>query len=85
MERLTSRLVEGLKKWNLLGFILFYFLVQVVPSGFRKSLNYLKTKYDDPEIIITENGYADDGRLQDYGRIDYLTVSSADQKKKKML
>lgn len=49
---------------------------QVVPWGFRKSLNYLKKKYGNVEIIITENGYADDGRLEDTDRIEYLAVSS---------
>lgn len=57
--------------------MVFFFLFhpQVVPWGFRKSLNYLKEKYNNPEIIITENGYADDGKLEDTERVEYLAVS----------
>lgn len=47
-----------------------------MPWGFRKSLKYLKEKYNIPEIIITENGYADDGKLDDNERIEYLAVST---------
>ncbi|KAJ8963366.1 hypothetical protein NQ318_018839 [Aromia moschata] len=46
--------------------------IQVVPWSIRKLLNWLKENYNDPEIIITENGYSDDGSsLDDDGRISY--------------
>lgn len=35
-------------------------------------LSWIKDKYDNPEVIITENGWSDDGGLDDLGRIDYL-------------
>ncbi|KAJ8936643.1 hypothetical protein NQ314_012259, partial [Rhamnusium bicolor] len=44
----------------------------IVPWGARKSLNWLKTTYNDPEILITGNGVADDGStIQDYVRINF--------------
>lgn len=45
--------------------------LKVVPWGFRKLLKWIKDQYDDPEIIITENGYADYGQLNDTERINY--------------
>lgn len=47
----------------------------MVPWGLRKLLNWIKTEYDNPVLYITENGFADDGRLNDTGRIDYHRVS----------
>ncbi|XP_037029322.1 myrosinase 1-like [Bradysia coprophila] len=43
-----------------------------VPEGLRGMLNWIKNQYDNPEIIITENGWSDDGELEDTGRIAYL-------------
>lgn len=34
--------------------------------------SWFRREYDDPEIIITENGWSDVGELQDDGRIEYL-------------
>lgn len=34
--------------------------------------SWFKDQYDNPEIIITENGWSDDGELEDTGRIEYL-------------
>ncbi|KAF2881313.1 hypothetical protein ILUMI_24860, partial [Ignelater luminosus] len=45
--------------------------LKVVPWGFRKILNYIKDRYGDMEIYITENGYSDHGELNDLDRIDY--------------
>ena len=47
----------------------------------RKLLNWVKEHYNDPEIIITENGFAIDGEsdltgkdaLNDTQRVEYLT------------
>ena len=43
-----------------------------VPSGLRALLKWIRREYDNPEVIITENGWSDDGQLLDTGRIDYL-------------
>lgn len=48
--------------------------LKVVPWGFRKLLNWIKEKYDNPLVYVTENGYADSGELQDVSRIDYHRV-----------
>ncbi|XP_017775985.1 PREDICTED: myrosinase 1-like [Nicrophorus vespilloides] len=41
------------------------------PWGLRKMLNWIKQNYNNPDIIITENGYSDEGEMNDLGRIDY--------------
>jgi hypothetical protein len=39
-------------------------------------LNYIKNHYGDKwEVVITENGYIDDGEAMDTRRIVYLAVS----------
>lgn len=43
-----------------------------VPEGLRDLLNWIKNEYDNPQVFITENGWSDDGRLEDDGRIEYL-------------
>ena len=43
-----------------------------VPIGLRQLLNWIKTQYDNPEVIITENGWSDDGDIYDIARIEYL-------------
>ncbi|KAI5753327.1 hypothetical protein M8J77_025924 [Diaphorina citri] len=45
--------------------------LKVVPDGFRALLNWIKKEYNNPPVFITENGFSDDGRLDDEGRIDY--------------
>lgn len=49
--------------------------LKVVPWGFRKLLNWIRLEYGNPLIYVTENGYADDGRLEDVDRIYYHSVS----------
>ncbi|MDH3252024.1 MAG: GH1 family beta-glucosidase, partial [Ignavibacteria bacterium] len=49
----------------------------IVPWGCRKLLHWIDTRYDSPEIIITENGCAwddtvEDGAVNDRRRIDFL-------------
>ncbi|KAJ9589712.1 hypothetical protein L9F63_017084, partial [Diploptera punctata] len=39
---------------------------------FGKILNWIKTEYNNPPVFITENGYGDNGELEDVGRINYL-------------
>lgn len=43
-----------------------------VPQGLRDILSWIKNEYNDPEIWITENGWSDEGELEDNGRIEYL-------------
>ncbi|XP_066262699.1 myrosinase 1-like [Euwallacea similis] len=46
-----------------------------VPSGIREMLNWLAKNYDNPPMLITENGWADDnevGDLDDSKRITYV-------------
>ncbi|XP_049765179.1 myrosinase 1-like [Schistocerca cancellata] len=45
--------------------------LRVVPWGFRKVLNWVSTEYAGYPIIVTENGYADYGELDDQERINY--------------
>ena len=46
--------------------------MRIAPWGLRKLLNYIKERYNDPKIIITENGYSDKaGYLDDSMRIYY--------------
>ncbi|KAL2712920.1 myrosinase 1 [Vespula squamosa] len=47
--------------------------LKVVPEGFRKILNDIKNEYNNPPLIITENGVSDDGKLKDKTRVDYLS------------
>lgn len=44
-----------------------------VPWGFRKFLNWVKDTYDNPEIIVTENGFSDTPQtgVNDDARIAY--------------
>ncbi|XP_001650404.2 myrosinase 1 [Aedes aegypti] len=43
----------------------------VVPEGLRGMLNWIKEEYNNPFLLITENGYSDDGQLDDHDRVDY--------------
>ncbi|XP_069695510.1 myrosinase 1-like [Periplaneta americana] len=45
----------------------------VVPWGFRKQIASIAQRYNNPPLIVTENGFSDHGELNDNGRIDYLT------------
>ncbi|KAG5885581.1 hypothetical protein JTB14_003779 [Gonioctena quinquepunctata] len=47
--------------------------LKIVPWGIRKLLKWLKDEYNNPEILITENGYADaTGQLDDDIRLNYF-------------
>lgn len=53
------------------------FWLKVIPSGFRKALNWIKDQYNNPEVIITENGFSNFGHLiNDCRRIYYYNVST---------
>ena len=51
--------------------------MQVVPWGFRKLLNWVAKEYNNPPVLITENGFSDYGELNDRDRIDYHIVSDS--------
>lgn len=40
--------------------------------GFPLTSRWLKYEYNDPEVFITENGWSDDGQMNDRGRVEYL-------------
>uniref|UniRef100_A0A2A4JEG9 Beta-glucosidase n=1 Tax=Heliothis virescens TaxID=7102 RepID=A0A2A4JEG9_HELVI len=42
-----------------------------IPSGMRKALNWVKDTYNNPIVMITENGYGTYGGNEDIDRIDY--------------
>lgn len=47
--------------------------IKVVPWGLTKLLVWIKNHYNNPKILITENGYPDStGATKDYDRISYL-------------
>lgn len=51
------------------------FWLKVVPWGLRKLLNWIRDEYNNPEVIITENGFSDLGGLNDCRRINYYNVT----------
>jgi lipopolysaccharide export LptBFGC system permease protein LptF len=51
--------------------------LQVVPWGFRKLLNWIAKEYNNPPVLIKENGFSDHGELDDRDRVDYLIVSGS--------
>jgi beta-glucosidase/6-phospho-beta-glucosidase/beta-galactosidase len=46
-----------------------------VPWGFRKMLNWIAKEYNNPPVLVTENGFSDSGELNDTDRVDYYIVS----------
>ncbi|XP_069695508.1 myrosinase 1-like isoform X2 [Periplaneta americana] len=46
--------------------------LKIVPWGLRKQLNWIAKEYNNPPVFITENGYADNGGLEDRGRVNYF-------------
>jgi beta-glucosidase/6-phospho-beta-glucosidase/beta-galactosidase len=50
---------------------------QIGPWGFRKMLNWIAKEYNNPPVLVTENGFSDCGELNDRDRIDYHKVSCA--------
>jgi beta-glucosidase/6-phospho-beta-glucosidase/beta-galactosidase len=51
--------------------------LQVIPWGFRKLLNWIAKEYNNPPVMITENGFSDGGELNDRDRVDYIVVSGS--------
>ncbi|KAK4883856.1 hypothetical protein RN001_000127 [Aquatica leii] len=58
---------ENDKPWS------YYF--KTAPWAFRKALNEIKTRYNDPEIYIFETGIPDEGEVDDQARIRYYTLN----------
>lgn len=48
--------------------------LQVVPDGLKELLKWIKNEYNNPPVVITENGYSDGGQLNDTDRINYFSV-----------
>jgi lactase-phlorizin hydrolase len=51
------------------------YIEQVVPSGFRKLLVWIKKEFNNPPVFVTENGYSDLDGLHDMERTKYIIVS----------
>jgi len=48
------------------------FWLKVTPQGIRKTLNWIRLNYDNPPVIVTENGVSDNlGNIDDLSRIYY--------------
>ncbi|XP_065224083.1 myrosinase 1-like [Planococcus citri] len=47
------------------------FWLKVVPYGLREILRYIKNTCNNPPVFIAENGYCDDGELDDKERVFY--------------
>lgn len=45
-----------------------------MPWGFRRLLNYIKKEYDNPPVLITENGFSSNNITNDSDRIQYHYV-----------
>lgn len=45
--------------------------LKVVPWGFRGMLNWIKDQYNNPPVLVTENGVSSNSGLKDYDRIQY--------------
>ncbi|KAJ4446065.1 hypothetical protein ANN_12756, partial [Periplaneta americana] len=47
--------------------------LRIVPWGFRKVLNWISKEYNNPPIMVAENGLSDHGELNDVTRINYYS------------
>lgn len=48
----------------------------VTPWALRRMLNWIKDNYDNPEVVVTENGFTTTtGDLNDCRRVNYYNVS----------
>lgn len=46
---------------------------QIVPWGFRKALNWVRITYNNPRVLITENGISLERGLHDHKRVQYIS------------
>lgn len=49
--------------------------LKVAPWGLKSILMWIRDEYNNPEVVITENGFSDLGDLNDCGRVNYYNVS----------
>ena len=45
-----------------------------VPEGLHDLLVWIKNRYNNPTVMITENGWSDDGQLDDDDRVEYIKL-----------
>lgn len=43
-----------------------------VPKGLHDLLVWIKNNYDNPAVVIAENGFSNDGNIEDDDRIEYI-------------
>lgn len=43
-----------------------------MPFGMYKLLMWINKEYNNPSVMVTENGVSDKGDLDDRGRVDYF-------------
>lgn len=56
-----------------MGYHILFFMLQVYAPGFRQLINWITKKYGkEIPIIVTENGLADQGQLDDYERVSFF-------------
>ncbi|XP_044260672.1 myrosinase 1-like [Tribolium madens] len=48
--------------------------LKVTPWGLRKVLGWIKQKYNNPPMFITENGFSDGGEIEDLGRVKFMEL-----------
>lgn len=48
------------------------FWIYNVPQGLRELLRWIKKEYRNPRVLISENGWCDDGEIDDNNRIGYF-------------
>lgn len=46
--------------------------LSIVPEGLHDLLVWIKDKYNNPKVMITENGYTDTGEMNDVNRVKYI-------------
>jgi len=73
MNVITTFVLLTAKLWYCVCYVNCHF--QVVPWGFRKLLNWIAKEYNNPPVLIAENGFSDHGELNDRDRVNYLIVS----------
>lgn len=49
----------------------------MVPQGLQDLLKWINNRYENPIVMITENGWSDRGELDDYDRVDYIKAHLA--------
>lgn len=74
MLRVPANLLVTYHGLTLYVFVLLHLKFKVVPEGFKDLLIWIASEYNNPEIIITENGFSDAGELVDDGRVSYYRV-----------